>query len=395
MRIAVVADTFAPLRTSGAVQLGDLVEAMVRGGHEVMVLVPDHTIRTGGRLEEHRGATVARLACPRTKDINSVRRLIAEVLMPYAMWRSWRKVDADKRGFEGIVFYSPSIFLTPLVERLARRGNVRRYLILRDIFPDWAIDVGKIKPGVGAKLLKRFARRQFAAADVIGVQTPGNLAYFEQPTRPGQRIEVLHNWLAERPNKGCGIDLAASPLAGRKLLVYAGNIGVAQDLGVVLDLAHELRQRSDLGFVIVGRGTDAGRLKGLARDGFLNNVAFYDEIDPDEIPGLYQQCTAGLVILDPRHRTHNIPGKFLSYMASGLPVFAIVNENNDLLTLIRDHSVGAGVGHRKIKEIVVKLEDFIDNFVYQEDLYVRCRALSQAMFSAHAAAEQVVAGLKH
>jgi glycosyltransferase involved in cell wall biosynthesis len=394
MRIAVVADTFAPLRTSGAVQLSDLVEAMARAGHEVTVLVPDHTMRSGGRLEEHRGATVARLACPRTKDVNSARRLAAEILMPYAMWRSWRKVDCGKRSFDGIVFYSPSIFLPPLVERLARIGHARRYLIIRDIFPEWALDIGKLKPGPVFWLLKKFARRQFATADVIGVQTPGNLAYFKQPARPGQRLEVLYNWLSERPDRGCSIDLAASPLAGRKLLVYAGNIGIAQDLGIVLDIARELRRRSDIGFVFVGRGTDVEGLRKRARDQSLGNVLFFDEIDPDEIPGLYRQCAVGLVILDTRHRTHNIPGKFLSYIASGLPVLAVVNEDNDLLALIRDNSVGIGVGHRNLDELVSKVEELIDSQTDQEQQVERCRSLSRALFSADAAAEQVVAGLQ-
>jgi len=43
-------------------------------------------------------------------------------------------------------------------------------------------------------------------------------------------------------------------------------------------------------------------------------VVFHDEIEPSEIPGLYSQCHAGIVALDPRHKTHNLPGKFLSYM---------------------------------------------------------------------------------
>jgi hypothetical protein len=54
-------------------------------------------------------------------------------------------------------------------------------------------------------------------------------------------------------------------------------------------------------------------------------VVFHDEIHPDEIPGLYAQCHVGMVALDPRHKTHNIPGKFLTYMQSGLPVLANIN----------------------------------------------------------------------
>ncbi len=111
-------------------------------------------------------------------------------------------------------------------------------------------------------------------------------------------------------------------------------------MNILLDLAGKLRQRTDVGFLFVGRGSESVRLKTLAKDRKLDNVLFYDEIHPDEIPDLYSQCSAGIVALDPRHKSHNIPGKFLTYMQSGLPVLANVNAGNDLAQMIRDEQVG-------------------------------------------------------
>jgi len=82
------------------------------------------------------------------------------------------------------------------------------------------------------------------------------------------------------------------------------------------------------------------RLKTSVIDRKLDNVLFYDEIHPDEIPDLYAQCSAGIVSLDSRHKSHNIPGKFLTYMQCGLPVLANVNLGNDLAEIIRDAKVG-------------------------------------------------------
>ena len=64
------------------------------------------------------------------------------------------------------------------------------------------------------------------------------------------------------------------------------------------------------------------------------------EISPNQIPNLYKQCHIGLVMLDERHKTHNIPGKFLSYLYSGLPVFAIVNHKNDIIKMINENDLG-------------------------------------------------------
>jgi hypothetical protein len=70
-----------------------------------------------------------------------------------------------------------------------------------------------------------------------------------------------------------------------------------------------------------------------------------DEIDP-EILDLYAQCTAGIVALDPRHRSHNIPGKFLTSMQSGLPALTNINPGNDLAQLIRSGGVGVVGAYR-------------------------------------------------
>jgi glycosyltransferase involved in cell wall biosynthesis len=394
MRIAIVADTFAPLRTSGAVQLGDLARAMVADGHQVTVLVPDPQATSSCRIEDWHGVTVARLRSGQSKGVSYVRRFFAELSMPYRMWRGWRRGPLANSRFDGIVFYSPNIFLTPLVERLARQSDARRYLIIRDHFPEWALDMGILRMGPAYRLLRHIARRQFAASDVIGVQTSGNFAYLEgAPVRTGQRREVLHNWLARRPVGPCSIDVARTPLAGRRIFLYAGNIGIAQGMDIILDVAAKLTDRPDIGFLLVGRGDDFARLAARADAERLDNVLFHGEIDPDEVPGLCAQASVGLVLLDPRHRTHNIPGKFLTYMAAGLPVLAIVNSGNDIVELIHSHGVGVALTDRDSKALTAQIDALATRLAEDPAIAGRCHELSESMFSATAAARQVVAGL--
>jgi hypothetical protein len=91
MRIALIADTFPPLRTSGAVQLRDLSREFVRQGHVLTVLLPAAGLATPWRLDDVDGVQVLRLRAPRTKDINYVRRTLNEFLIPFAMLRNLRK----------------------------------------------------------------------------------------------------------------------------------------------------------------------------------------------------------------------------------------------------------------------------------------------------------------
>ena len=396
MKIALVSDTFAPLRTSGAVQIRDLAHALASAGHDVVVMVPGWDIEAPWVLESLDGFQLLRLRAPRTKDVTYVRRLWAEWRMPYAMNRNWQRSPLREWRFDGVVFYSPSIFHTPLVKAIKRKQRARAYLILRDIFPDWALDMGLLAPGPAFRLLKAVARSQYRVADVIGVQSPGNLRLIDAGAmRSGARLEVLHNWLGVRPNSGCSINLAATPLAGRKICLYAGNIGVAQKLDVIIELAERLRSRSDIGFVLVGRGNDAARITQAIALRALDNILMFDEIDPDEISALYGQCQVGLVILDERHRTHNIPGKFVSYMHAGLPVLAVVNESNDLIDMIETAAVGVAMHDRTADVVADRLLALLEQVASESPLAQRCRDLAAAQFSADRAAAQITEGLQH
>jgi glycosyltransferase involved in cell wall biosynthesis len=395
MQLALISDAFPPLRSSGAVQLRDLSRELVRQGHEVTVMVASPNLGADYCIENLEGVRVVRLRTPKTKDVNYVRRTLGEFLMPYAMLRNLRKTGLAETRWDGVVWYSPSIFLGPMVNALKRASNCPSYLILRDIFPEWAVEMGLMGRGLPYRFFKGVANYQYSVASVIGVQTAGNLEYFAgSSSASATRVEVLHNWLADAQNSGCSINIAETPLSGRKIFVYAGNMGVAQGMGILLDLAARLTQRSDIGFLFVGRGSDAKRLRDDAAVRGLDNVMFFDEIDPDEIPGLYAQCHAGLVALDPRHKSHNIPGKFLSYMQSALPVLASINHGNDLVGMIREKRVGAVCTDNSSVTLARLAIELISQSERDPQIKHRCRRLAKDMFSAEAAALNVTAALE-
>jgi len=395
LRIALIADHFPPLRTSGAVQLRDLSREFVRQGHEITVLLPEADLEESWRMEEMGGIRVLRLKAPKTRDISYVRRAIGEFLMPFAMRRNLRCSPLIKERWDGVMWYSPSIFHGPLVNTLKKISGCKGYLIIRDIFPEWAADIGLIsRRGLPYRFFDAVARYQYSVADVIGVQTPGNRAYFETwLQRPGRVLEVLQNWLDKPANVRCSIRVSETSLAGRKVFVYAGNMGVAQGMDILLDLAGKLSIRPDVGFLFVGRGSEAQRLRNTAQLQGLTNVLFFDEIHPDEIPDLYTQCKAGLVTLEPRHRSHNIPGKFLTYMQSSLPVLANINRGNDLAALIRSEQVGQVCESNQVDELAELANKLLEQISADSVLPARCYNLFEREFSTEQAVRQIVKAL--
>lgn len=390
MRIALIADTFPPLRTSGAVQLRDLSREFVRQGHDITVILPTVMPKQSWLIEKIDGVTVLRLNAPRIKDINYFLRAVNEFLMPFSMRKNLRKSPLADVKWDGVVWYAPSIFHGPLANALKKSSQCRGYLIIRDIFPQWAVDMGLMGKGIPYHIFNAVARYQYSVADVIGVQSAGNLSYFSGvQQQAGKKIEVLQNWLDKPPSYPCKIRLSETSLAGRKLFVYAGNMGVAQGMDILIDLASLLTTKTDVGFVFVGRGRDSVRLKKSVCDRELSNVLFFDEIDPDEIPDLYAQCSVGIVALDPRHKSHNIPGKFLTYMQNGLPVLATVNRGNDLASMIRSEDVGQVCESNDAVDLMRLAETLLNQIETDKDLTARCRRLFERNFSVEKTVQQI------
>ena len=391
MNVLIITDTYPPLRTSGAQQIYDLGQAFIQEGHQVSIVTPEPNQTQSIDIQIQEGVQVVRVKCFQTKDVNYIQRTAAELINPFVIWRHLKSsTQMINQKIDGVIWYSPSIFWGPLVKRLKAHYQCKSYLILRDIFPDWALDLGIIKKGPVFWFLKAVEKFQYRQADQIGAQSPNNQAYLlHRYPDLSDKIQVLWNWIGPIKAKSCSIDLSKSSLKNRSIFVYAGNMGVAQNMDCLIDLAAKLKSREDIGFLFVGRGSEVSRLRRRATDEAIGNTLFYDEIDSDEIPALYNQCQAGILTLDLRHTAHNIPGKLLTYLRSGLPLLAIVNSGNDLLSLLPSEKVGVAIDNNQIDQILTAFEKLEALLKVKEGVKERCHYLSSSLFSAKGAANQI------
>ncbi len=393
--IVLVADAYPPSRTSAALQLRDLAVEFLRQGITPTVITSDSGLQDYSSLAKLDGISVLRIRTPEYKNIGRIRRTMAEFLMPFFMIGAFRKSALKNAQWDAVIWYSPTIFLGPFIYYLKKQNACPSYLILRDIFPAWALDLGLIRKGFVYYFFRVCERFQYSIADCIGVQAMGNLNYFKSwPSFAHKPIEVLQNWISPKPLSYCSIDISTLPIANQKIFVYAGNMGIAQGMGDLLVLAEALLNRNDIGFLFIGRGSDMEFLRLDAKNRGLVNTVFCDEIDAEEIPGLYYQCDVGLIALDARHKTHNIPGKFLSYLQSGLPVLAIVNQGNDLQLMIEKYQVGRATADRSKENLLMLVNSLLDDMALQDnDVESRCKNLAAQLFSSRVAVEQIVKAL--
>jgi glycosyltransferase involved in cell wall biosynthesis len=388
-----------------------LTEELSYRGHHVTVIVPNPdlhvklTIQSQALGEHH--FDLIQVRSLKTKDTNYLLRTVAEVVNPFLIAHRLRKNAAFMSSkIDGVVWYSPTIFWGPLIAFIKKQFTCPSYLVLRDFFPDWAAHLGLLSPhGLPFWFFKKMELYQYRQANTIGIQSPNNLQYFQRHyPQVKSHLEVLWNWgftdehrqvqdtnQPSSPQANPHFSLATSSLAGRTVFVYAGNMGVAQGMDSVDILLEHFAANPKVGFLLVGRGSEAGKIEEKIHTKAWSHVLLLDEVAPEQMGGILSQCHISLIFLDTRHQTHNIPGKIISYLKAGLPVLAYVNPGNDLETLIPDAGIGrvcsgaSTMSHHGLLEAAqAVLQDSLDPKIKE-----RVIAFGQNRFSVAKAAEQI------
>jgi glycosyltransferase involved in cell wall biosynthesis len=178
VKLLLIADAFPPMRTSAAVHMHELTLELIEQSHEVTVIIPEASSDVPLRFEKANQFRLVSALSPKTKDVGYIRRTIAEFLSPYIIYSRLKSNSIIDENFDGIIWYSPTIFFGPLISRLKKRYGCPAYLVLRDMFPDWAVDLGLMKRGLPYYFFKFVEFNQYKVANFIGIQAPGNFKYF-------------------------------------------------------------------------------------------------------------------------------------------------------------------------------------------------------------------------
>ena len=387
-----VAPVFPPNNSSASVQLWHLANEFKNNALSITVIVPDHKLHSSYLIQNINNLKIVRLRVPKSIDTSYIRRTISELITPFSMILNYRKSPLNKKKWDFIVWYSPMIFTSIFVNFLKKKNNSKTYLILRDIFPEWAHNLGIINNNLVLNFFKYIENYQNSVADIIGVQSNVDLNFFKLNKFVAHKTELLNNWLSLEKKSKCSINLSLSPLKNKKILVYSGNMGVAQNLSFLLDVAKKIKSHKDIGFLFIGRGSQKKELEMKAKKYDLQNVLFINEISFTELSGIYRQCKVGIISLDKSHKTSNIPGKFLSYISHGLPVLSYVNSSNDLIDIIRKGDVGAVTDDFSIDNCVTVLLNLLDA-LERKKYKVKCLKLYNQMFTSKKALEQILSSL--
>jgi len=341
MKILFILLDLAPENKDGGMY-GSLAEHFRRQGHEITIIAPDvehaHTF-----CNTERGMRVVRVASKKTQGVsNMYKKGLALATLPYYFKKGYKKFLVGEK-FDWIVMPTPPITLSGFVRYVKQRTGAKFYLILRDIHPQSVWSIGLLHNRIEYSLLDRKAKIGYQTADLIGCMSQGNIDFIhnQYPSmKMGERV-LLYNWVVEPPKTEPDYTLRTRlGLDGKFVALFGGNLGRGQRIENIVYLAEHYLNTHDIVFLIIAKGVEKDRLQKIAKDKNLSNIWFFDFMPQTDYLNLTRSVDLGLVSINEKYRVPTCPSKAVSYMAAGVPVFAMINHGSDYGEIIE--KCGAG-----------------------------------------------------
>lgn len=392
MKLILIVDDFLPHSIKVAAKMmHEMALELKAQGHFVAVLTPAPGQRETLSIKEVDGVHTLFFKTGELKNIGKIKRAINETLLSRMAWVAAKRYFTDNR-YDGIVCYSPSIFFGSLVGRLKQIWNCKSYLILRDIFPQWTVDNGLMKENsLIHRYFSYFERLNYRSADFIGVMSPSNLEFMKAKLPELAGMEVLFNW-------STSIEKVISEskfrtklgLQNKIVMFYGGNIGHAQNMMTLVNLAKKFTGHPHVHFLFVGKGDEVELLLREAENAKLENITYHEPVDQDTYFQMLSEFDIGLFSLHPGHKTHNFPGKLLGYMAYAKPILGCVNAGNDLKAVVNGAGAGFVVDATDSDGLFEAAKRLADSKELREGMGIKGKILLKKRFSVESAAKQIV-----
>lgn len=319
MKAALLAHFFPPEPCAAATRVQSLAQALAQSGHDVTVVTAFPSFPAGRLQRSDRRKLMERSAA---NGYRIVRLFSALLPVPGRRLIHWLSSSAacaaylvcTREHYDVVIASMPPITLALPALAAAWRHRAKLVVDVRDVFPDIAIAMGEWKPGSApARLSEYVMRRVYRRADLIVAVTPTALEQIAGRGIERCRLELARNAAqespaVERPSKN------GAPFTA----IYAGNLGLATDVDLLLDAASQLKD-AGIRVEIAGGGALANQVRErVQRDG-LANVRLSGVLTRSE--ALRHIAAADVAIVPLRAGiTESVPTKLYDALAVGCPV---------------------------------------------------------------------------
>lgn len=250
-----------------------------------------------------------------------------------------------KEKYDLIIYSTPPMTFNNLIKKKKKENNAITYLLLKDIFPQNAVDLKMIK---NKSLIWRYFRNKevktYGISDYIGVMSPKNKEYLIKNNEfiNSKSIQIFRNATYDMTKEKIHNEHSILEMLGidnnKNIFVYGGNVGEPQGVNNIKRVMERFKEVENSVLIIVGNGTKFIELKNTHNK--ADNVYIFDRLDKKIYDGLLMESDVGLIFLDEKFTIPNYPSRLTSYLNIGMPVLVSTDRNTDIGQEVEKHNAG-------------------------------------------------------
>lgn len=319
----------------------DLLREFAKHGHRLFVISPvERRKKIDTKIIKTNNATILKLKIGNTQKTNIIEKGISTVNIEPQFIAGIKKYFSNVK-FDLVIYSTPPITFCNAIEFVKKRDGAKTYLLLKDIFPQNAVDIEMIsKTGIKGIIYKIFRNKEkklYRISDFIGCMSQANVNYVVKHNRevPLDKVEIC-------PNSVEVIDMSVDekirkdirnkygiPI-NKKVFVYGGNLGKPQGIEFMIECLRSQENNEDAFFLIVGDGTEFHKIEAYIKNDKPKNVKLMKRLPKEDYDKMVGACDVGMIFLDHRFTIPNFPSRLLSYMQAKIPVLAVTDKNTDV-----------------------------------------------------------------
>ncbi|KQS37800.1 glycosyltransferase family 4 protein [Pedobacter sp. Leaf194] len=350
----------------------DLLRKFSSKGHDVTIVTPvERRKGIATNLAEKNGVSILHVRTFNIQKTNIIEKGIGTLAIEFQYLSAIKKYASNKK-YDLIIYSTPPITFYKVIKYIKEKDNAYAYLLLKDIFPQNAVDMKLIKEGsIIHKIFEKKEKALYQISDTIGCMSQANVDFLlnHNPEISKAKVEVNPNTIEpvafnySHQQKMAIREKYLIP-TNKKVLVYGGNLGKPQGLDFLLEtiLMTELNEAF---FLIVGSGTEFPRIENWFKEHKPTNSKLLQYLPKEDYDQLLSACDVGLIFLDKNFLIPNFPSRLLSYLEMKKPVLAATDPNTDIGDIIEFANCGYKVSAGNQTEMQSKLK----KLVLEDDLH--------------------------
>ena len=348
----------------------DLLRKFRDNGHEVTIVSPAER-KYGNKTKyiQQSGVRILNVWTTNIQKTNILEKGITTLLLEFYYYKAIKKY-INYKDIDLILYSTPPITFTNLIKQLKKASNAKTYLLLKDIFPQNAVDLNLLKyGGIVYKYFRKQEKVLYKISDFIGCMSPANLNYVleNNPEIEKKKLEVNPNSIEVKENSfGLVTDLYIKYNIPRNkiIFIFGGNLGIPQGIDFLKVNIAYCKSIKEAFFLIVGDGTEYDNFSNWIQTEGIINALLIKELPKSEYDEIIRLSHVGLIFLNPLFTIPNFPSRILSYLQNNLPVICAT----DLVTDIGEIAVNNNFGY---KCLTSDSEAFFENVIKLLDKNLR------------------------